>query len=677
MTTAVLNPFNLTKANDFSDEQIQEFWVDISEGGGLLGMLKPTSPMPMLVLGGKGSGKTHLMRYCSFELQKLRAKGRNFLDSIESERFIGIYVRCEGLNANRFALKGQPSDVWNDAFQYYMELFLSELLLRHIEELLAGNEFNDEESAFVAEVSGLFDLRDFEPPKTIANLIAIFVRFRAEVDVEVNNCAIKRNLAITIRASRSKLIFGVPVLARKYFQKLSKIVFLYLIDELENFSIDQQRYVFTLLRERRDPASFKIGARLYGIKTYLTFSGDEEIKEGAEYEQLPLDELLRGTEQRYKDFAKRLISSRIANLVLGRREAIDNVLNDLEGMFQKHPDDKFAVAETAFIIRKYSGRERPYFERLDRDLAKTNIFRSPDISRILDNLRFPTIPLLEKMNTFLLYRAWSSGKDLLVESEAIKAACKRFADTGTLDSYGDIFSHFSGDLFAQLLRDTDREQEYLGIDSFIHMSMGLPRNLLICLKHIYHWAVFNGDKPFQTGLISIDAQQKGVKQAADWFFRDASTKGEDGRILQESIIRLAELFRTIRFSAKPVECSLCSFSTDSTKLTEDAKKFIVLAEKYSLLIGFGEGQKDKNSMRVDAKYQLNSMLAPRWDLPIYRRGVIPLEVDLANAIFDPSKAESFQKLLAARIAGMSPPFSSKKTNGKPKRLTKDHPQLGI
>ena len=64
-------------------------------------------------------------------------------------------------------------------------------------------------------------------------------------------------------------------------------------------------------------------------------------------------------------------------------------------------------------------------------------------------------------------------------------------------------------------------------------------------------------------------------------------------------------------------------------------------------------------MRVDAKYQLNSMLAPRWDLPIYRRGAIPLGNDLVNAIFDPSKVERFPELLRQRVAGMAPPFKVK------------------
>ena len=65
MTNQHDNPFNITKAVDFSDQEIHDYWIDIPESGGFQQLVKPTSAMPMFILGGKGSGKTHLMRYFS------------------------------------------------------------------------------------------------------------------------------------------------------------------------------------------------------------------------------------------------------------------------------------------------------------------------------------------------------------------------------------------------------------------------------------------------------------------------------------------------------------------------------------------------------------------------------------------------------------------------------------
>jgi hypothetical protein len=54
------------------------------------------------------------------------------------------------------------------------------------------------------------------------------------------------------------------------------------------------------------------------------------------------------------------------------------------------------------------------------------------------------------------------------------------------------------------------------------------------------------------------------------------------------------------------------------------------------------------------------MLAPLWDLPIYRRGALPIDPELMEAIFDPASVPKFDKLLAKRISGMNAPFHDKK-----------------
>src|SRR4051812_8895501 len=121
MVEPTRNPFNITKAVDFTDQQINDFWVDIPSGAGFASMAKPTSPMPMQIIGGKGSGKTHLMRFFSYPLQKIRHT-RDILGGIQKDGYLGIYLRCGGLNSARFKEKGQTDEVWESVFSYYMEL---------------------------------------------------------------------------------------------------------------------------------------------------------------------------------------------------------------------------------------------------------------------------------------------------------------------------------------------------------------------------------------------------------------------------------------------------------------------------------------------------------------------------------------------------------------------------
>ena len=674
MRDTTLNPFNITKAVDFSDQEINDYWVDISSGSGFSGMAKPTSPMPMLILGGKGSGKTHLMRYFSYPLQRIR-HGQDILGGIKKDRYIGVYLRCSSLNSLRFREKGQKEEVWEEIFAYYMELWLSQLMLSTLLSAIGGtSELHSQESAIVEELAALIHLPQRRSLMTLSGLSELLREIQQALDSAVNNSAITRTLPVEIAVTRGDLVFGIPRVMEANVPSLRGCLFLYLMDEFENLSEVQQKYVNTLLRDRKSPSSFKIGARMYGIRTLATYSVDEENKEGSEFEVLHLDAILRENKH-YEEFAKRLIAKRLAefNRIRSTSAVLDANAKDLAECFEEPEKSKFSLSETAYVIQKYYGRERPYFknlrEHLERGLrAKVTpgLQQSADVERVLQLLQCPEYPLLEKANIFFFYKDWRSKRQLLEAAHKIASECNlHLAGTGQAYRYQEGLLHWKADLLAQLYRETDQSQRYLGLSTFIEISSGLPRNLLIMLKHIFAWATFNGERPFQGSPISIRSQQAGVLEASEWFYQDAKMIGRDGQLVMDGINRLGTLFRGIRFSEKPSECSCSSFSVDVSKPSETARRVLDLAEKWSLLIGVG-GQPDRNTDRIDRKYQLNPMLAPRWDLAIYRRGVLALRPEEINAIFDPQHVAEFENLAGARVARMRAPFF-----GNPPRQAND------
>ena len=88
---------------------------------------------------------------------------------------------------------------------------------------------------------------------------------------------------------------------------------------------------------------------------------------------------------------------------------------------------------------------------------------------------------------------------------------------------------------------------------------------------------------------------------------------------------------------------------------------IDLAQQWSLLLRIGSGQRDKNTRRRKAKYQINSMLCPIWDLPIARRGAISLTPEEANAVFDPIQTSQFDAVLRRRVSRMMAPSFGKRS----------------
>ena len=677
------NPFSVTRAADFSDEQIHDYWVDLSDGGGFFELIKPRLEMPMLIFGGKGSGKTHVMRYLSFPLQKLRHSD-NLANGIGQEAYIGIYMRCSGLNSKRFRGKQQSDDVWADVFAYYMDLWLAEMTMDTCADLVATySSIGSKEPAIVGSVKGLFDEPADNFPNTLQDLSRHLRDLQKELDVAINNCGIHGELNATIRATSGRLVFGIPQIFAGQLPEMRNLSFLYLIDEFENLTKPQQKLVNTLIREKQNPCSFKIGARLYGVRTYSTFCADEDNKEGSEYERLPLDARLRNNEVRYAGFARRLVIRRLVTrgILTNPPETDDGMEQFLSTAFEEAPTEGLAELATQFVIDKYAERERPYFKSLRQTLqqglnasATPGISSSDDIASVIRSLSCPAFPLLEKLNCFMFYQQWYSRQNLQESADAINQQCQVYlAKRDTKTQYHDKLLHWKYDLLAQLRRECDQKQQYAGFATFVELSWGNPRNLLTLLKHVLSWATFKGERPFGEKPLSIKAQIEGVKEAAEWFFRDARITGKDGKLVQDAVSRLATLFRSVRYSHKPSECSLSTFSYEPASVSAETRRLIDLAEKWSLLVYVG-GQSDRNSERVDMKYQINRMLAPKWGISFSRRGALALPADDLNSIFDPAFTDQFDQLLKIRVDRMTAPFFGVKPTQRAKK-SKDQQTL--
>ncbi|MBF0591066.1 MAG: hypothetical protein HQL02_03150 [Nitrospirae bacterium] len=665
------NPFEITKAVDFNDKQIQDFWVDIT--GGFNKLVKPTSSMSMFILGGKGSGKTHIMRYFSYAIQKMRYT-ENIVPGLKKEQYIGIYLLCSGLNSERFKERGLTDQRWYEEFVYYFELNLVIMLLKIVHDAFYEYElFKKNEDIICSEIMQLFDYK-ISGFSNMNDIIEYFDNLKKEIDIAINNMVFNKNLDIVKLFTRSNLIFGIPRIFTKYLT-LGDMKFLYLIDEFENLTELQQKFINSLIRERQDPVSFKVGARLYGIKTYSISNDDELNREGSEYETLLLDNSLRSYENDYSRFIKDLCIKRLieSNYLNDSQKIKINLIN---GYFEVYSKNKYYLDETKFVIDKYKDKKRPYFEKLKKDIKNgldngiiKDISKEEDINEIIQMLEVHDYPLLEKLNILIFYIEWRSGKNLYEASKEISLKCKNYIDNKGIDKqYDEKFRHFKTDMLAQLYRDCRKKQEYIGIDTFISMSHGIPRNFLMIMKKIFEWSVFKEEEPFKRDkIISISSQVEAVSKASEWFYDQSITIGDDGKIMKDSVNRLLNFLSTIRFSDIPSECSLSAFSINETEITEETSRIIELMWKWSLIIEMSH-KRDKNSRRIDRKFQINRMLAPQLELPIAVRGVISLTTEEANSIFDQAHSSEFEHIRKKRVEKMNAPFFGKRKNERKQSL---------
>jgi hypothetical protein len=664
------NPFEITKAVDFTDDQIRSTFVDYPPGG-FDSFASPASPMAKFLVGGKGGGRTHLMRHYSYSLRK--PDQGLILERVRADGYLGIYFRCSGLNSNRFSGKNIDRDVWIATFNFYFDIWLTEYLLNILADIQQrDNAWSDGAQAnFVTKVLDGLSLfpRDTPVPDEglqigfrnstdrIVGLRDGITAYRKFMDRSINNAARVGSLDIEILSNPGSLVFAATTAAQAELVGLGSILITFLIDEFENLTPDQQMYINTLLREKTLPTSFLIGSRRWGVKTHRTFSADEDNKKGSEYEWVELESSYRDVGN-FNDFCYELAVKRLGAAGLGHA-ASRGALRQVFSSREMQADDRLGDSVALDLLNLVAPRERKHIRRLYE-----NVFRathSRDVADTVANLiSRGDSPMSEKLAIHRFYQRWSRvggpTTDLAAEAATEFDALRSGKSSVDLDNFLNLWKN---DLLAQIYMDCDKRAPYLGIDRFIEMSGFLPRSFLMTLKYVVQAASVRGQSPFEdVEEISAEAQIAGVLEASQWFLRDARPTEGLGGECERSIRRLGTLFNRIRYSDKPVEVSCVAFSTDFYGVSEAARDVVHACASHSMLIEILGGRKTRNLGSVWQKFQLHPMLSPTYALPIARRGELRLTHEEMNAIFDPTVSEeTYSSVMRRRLSVMMAPFS--------------------
>ncbi|WP_461344712.1 ORC-CDC6 family AAA ATPase [Bradyrhizobium liaoningense] len=422
----------------------------------------------------------------------------------------------------------------------------------------------------------------------------------------------------------------------------------------------QQRYVQSLIRERRAPATFRIGSRLYGIKTLETYSDEEINREGSEFKQIVLDHRLRQNSEQWDSFADQMVRRRLQ--VFGALTERSVSVRTIEYIFE-NPDlswDSDAVFKMIGSPPPGTGR---HFDRLHRVLKEglsqgraPGISTQRDIDHVAKVVALPGRPILEKINMLSLYQGWYRNHSLPKLAEQIATQAADFAAGKSKGAYSTRVQHYASDMVAQLLRDEGKQIPLqFGLKNFVRMAEGLPRTLVVALRNIWDLAIYN-EREEIIDRISKEDQANGLLDTAEWFMQTMRKPGADGTAVRTAIERIARLFETNRFADKPVECSLLGFAVLERELTEKTQSLLLVAEQRSFLIRTTREEIDRNSQERLAKFQLNATLAPKWSLPIARRGIVKFSPAALDLIFDPARAGDFEEFHKAWRAKMTAPL---------------------
>lgn len=648
------NPFSVVKATEYSDEEILTTWVPFTGSDGkddaIRLLLNPAELMPKYVLGTKGCGKTHILRFFSYELRNKLYDNIN--TQIAKDRYIGIYSRLDGLSSSRFDHPNNQK-AWIALYDYYFELYQSIQFLEIID--LVEKQLNSNTETIITEKIKYYLGLNVAGNKII-DVINSLNNIRIKIDRAIIDYAYTQELDWRVIKPISKfgdIIFGIPKIVCECIPTLKDVKFIFILDEYEKLPCDwQKESLNTLVYEKKDNVTFWIGARRYGYTTLQTKTS-EPIKEGSEFQPVYLDEIIRNQgEKVFIKFANNLLKKRLQAV-----NVKDNIVDSIDSLFESYDESKFfTVLSTKRSLKHWLKLKNNINKVLHNDSLSDNI-----ISYFRSELESES-PITEKFVLFLFYQKWAKQK--LIQYSTLQDLAKEAIQDYRINSKTteEKLKKFRADLLAQLAVENGViSYTYAGLKELITIADFNPRVFLTLMKLITEDCFYKGFNPYleENRNISVQSQYSGIIETAKWFISDIEVDGQEREQLASSINRLIDYLYVNRFCDKPTETSPCTFYYNKSKDVAECAQIIQMANNESFLIETANSRKDKTLGVPQKSYQLNKLIATLYNLPIARRGILSIGEEMYKSIFSATDQDKFNSLLLKKKQSLNAPFGSK------------------
>ncbi|RPJ71567.1 MAG: hypothetical protein EHM20_14505, partial [Alphaproteobacteria bacterium] len=371
---------------------------------------------PVILMGGRGTGKTMFLRFMSTEIQldSRSARGEDIKSYIDKESYLGVYYRFDGPCLSAFQNSNLSETQWQTIFKHYFELVIGakyiDLLqilekngLLNLDRNLKKEIIFDIQKKIVVSTEYIHDNKltfeyTFEIMQEMVNYVSRFI----------NEVPIARNPEFKSRPIMpgKELIFGIPEILVKKIPCLENKKIIVLLDEYENLLLPQQKLINTLVKHVQFPVTFYIGTRINGLKTYDTLNKGEFLAEDADYRQILFEDILSASKKEYKDFLKEIAQKRLEEIPEFRNKGLIHI-DEILGNLDFTEEAKIVVFDRSSIGSEISiedYKKKRHVEEILKELKERGKYSESQLNEIIENLVCPENPLLDMLNLLLLRR---------------------------------------------------------------------------------------------------------------------------------------------------------------------------------------------------------------------------------------------------------------------------------
>ena len=492
---------------------------------------------PRVIVGGRGCGKTMLLRYLSHE--SAFSTKRPSLDQSTLEH-IGIYWRADTQFASLLQGRDQPEHLWRAAFGHLSALVLGRELLSALQSMAKSQLQlivpHDLEELDFSSLS----TRNLQLPTTLPKLVSFLDAALFEFEHWANDVdTIARPSFLPAPAFIRRLVDTVLV----QLQQLHDIVFFAYIDEYENLTVLQQQVVNTWIKHSEPPLIFNLAMKRNGFKTRETL-GEERLVEVHDYRPVDLEDF--DQESEFPLFAAEILLLRFHNARVPLDEFNPELLRDPLAVAHRRAPD---------YSQRVFGLSRELLPTWSKEGLAKQVFRDQALLRqlelrITNGLKLrgePTITAAHFLRPerptpaavvvpALLARRRLSTQKIVEEFDKHCAGEPNGFQQGTHWLHN-IFLASYLDLFASLVRTCPI---YSGFDTYCHMSKGNVRHFL----ELCHRA-FATSRTTPPTVVSAEQQSEAASQVAVSLLPEVRSFGRLGNDLHSFLLRPRASLRAI------------------------------------------------------------------------------------------------------------------------------------
>lgn len=569
-----------------------------------------------VIIGGRGCGKTTLLRYFCHPTQFSPRRG----DISERELcHIGLYWRADTNFLNSFSGGDQTSSVWRSAFEHLLACELGKEILRSLRTLncnpIRQEAFGD------LDLVDLSSLQQFDESlgQSIADVEAALQRSRNQLAVWLNNLD-TRPAPIFLPATTFLSTLLEQLQGQLTYLKNS--TFAVFIDEYENLREEQQQFINGLLKHGTPPLLFNIAMKRNGWQTRRTL-GQESIEDISDYRELDLEARLSET---FELFAAELLFFRLAEHHPDLLEVIPIVpaqLRSVESINARYdnPDYRSRVLSAAEHMLPRVGElqaatiimsDKRLRLKLHEKLSAALEARGADIAA--ETLMDDAYPWASVMMPALMSRPRENTGALVDEFKRL-----RDGETNRLASGQALVSNNLFGCVNALYLDAQRSSIlFSGFSALTLIARSNVRHFLELVHRIFKAHERSDSDVGVLPVIPPEAQANAVRDASESILSKVKGHGTYGPQLHAMAQTLGSIFRARHRGERQSEPEINHFTLATGDMDDQLHSYLAEAEKWSVLFQERE-TKMKSTSASSSDYVLNPVFSPYFQISFRKK----------------------------------------------------------